>query len=133
MAIAVTIVGLIASPPASALTFYPYIPTVASNVVTVATEDVPNGGTLQIRRGTYGNYQYYWARLSSPASKYNSGYDLWLTVGGSGCSDAGHTTKDINRTTYTSAARRNHSCHYYARIIQRSNGQYAAYVTFDPR
>ncbi|MGP3965378.1 hypothetical protein ACTWPT_56470 [Nonomuraea sp. 3N208] len=124
IAMAVTTIGLATAPPASALTFYSDPPIKAGNVATMGSSyNLSGGGQIQIRRGIYNHYVYYWGRVSSPASKYNSDYYLKFVVTGGSCDSPGSTTKDINRTTYTKAVRaQGYQCSYRADVIQSSTG-----------
>ncbi|MEV4021633.1 hypothetical protein AB0K14_02160 [Actinosynnema sp. NPDC050801] len=124
MAVVMVAVSLLTATAAHALTWYDSVPVNASNVTTIADDALPDGGVVQIRRGTYDGNTYYWGRVSSPGSTYNSGHDLKFSVGGNCVNNsAGSKIKDINRTTYTSAVRRNNSCSYGAHVINRSTGK----------
>jgi hypothetical protein len=123
-AVVMVAIGLLTAPAAYALSWYDTVPTNASNVTTIADDALPDGGVVQIRSGKYDGNTYYWGRVSSPDSKYNTGHDLKFSVGGNCVNNsAGSKTKDINRTTYTSAVRRNNSCSYGAYVINRSTGK----------
>jgi hypothetical protein len=130
---AVTAVSLTVVPVANAVTWYSSVPTDASNVTTVASESVPDGGTLQIRRGTSGGYTYYWGRLSDPANKYDSDHELYFKFTGIGCTNTGTTSKDVNNTTYTSAGRKNSSCLLMAQLVKRSTEYGVTSVSYDLR
>ncbi|WP_344873326.1 hypothetical protein [Nonomuraea antimicrobica] len=122
---------LVAAPSANAATWYNDPPTKASGVTTVASAPLPGGGTVQIRQGKYGNYMYVWGRVSSPASKYNSGHTMTFVVGGcDGSIDS--KSKDINRTTYTAAARRNKDCTYYTRVQTSTTSKVVASTSYNP-
>lgn len=123
MSVVLVAVSLLTATSAHAVTWYSWVPTQAENVTTVADAEL-GSGILQIRRGTLNGTTYYWGRVSAPPSTYNSDHDLKFTVGGQ-CvnSSAGSVTKDIDRTTYTSAVKRNASCTYWAFVIKRSTGK----------
>ncbi|MEV0620706.1 hypothetical protein AB0I81_45790 [Nonomuraea sp. NPDC050404] len=122
-AIAATVIGLATASPASAVTWYSAPPTGATNVVNMASKSLPDGGTLQVRRGNYGNYAYYWGRVASPNSYYNTGHVLKFGLADKSsvtCASKDSTSKDINTTTYTSATRVKGNCLYYAEVINSS-------------
>ncbi|MGP3965377.1 hypothetical protein ACTWPT_56465 [Nonomuraea sp. 3N208] len=129
IAMAATTIGLANALPANALTWYSDPPTKATNVVTM-TYNTLDGGQIQVRRGNYGNYAYYWGRISSPASKYNSDYHLTFNVLGRRCANPGSTTKDINRTTYTKAVRVQGNCYYQTEVIQSSTGKRIGFASY---
>ncbi|MDP4510107.1 hypothetical protein [Nonomuraea turcica] len=131
-AVAAAAIGLVAAPSANAaMTWYTDPPTKASGVTTVATVSLPGGGSVQVRQGKYGNYTYVWGRVSSPTSKYNQGYALEFVVGGCNVSN-GSKSRDIDRTTYTPAARRNKDCTYYAHVITHTGNKYIATASYNP-
>ncbi|CAM3703368.1 hypothetical protein KIPE111705_21090 [Kibdelosporangium persicum] len=121
MAMATVVAGLLTAPAANAASWYSSVPTNATNVETVMEAELGSGGYLQIRRGKYDGRTYLWGRVASPGSTYNSDHTLRFQIG-LGCASA-TTSKDIDRTTYTSATTRDTDCTYFANIIKRSTGK----------
>jgi len=137
---AVTVASLVAAPSANAATFNSSAPTKATDVTTVRSENTGHG-TLQLRKGKYDGKTYLWARISSPDSTLNSGWDLKFSISSSSmpgaptncrATDTGSTQKDIDTTTYTSAAVVKSSCHYHAIAVERNGGGYHSTDRYSP-
>ncbi|HEY3556301.1 MAG TPA: hypothetical protein VGL05_02490 [Kribbella sp.] len=124
-------------PSAQAATWNYSAPTKATSVKTVKSAALPKGGTLQVRTGKYNGNRYYWGRVYSPGSTYNSDHDVRFQAVGDwdmtkACLAQGLTKNDIDRTTYTGAAKTT-GCIWMAYVVKRSTGKLITSITYDAR